>query len=1161
MPGPADPPPPAPHSFLTARPVAISMVFLAAVVFGFFSYGRLPVNLMPELSYPTLTVRTEYPGAAPEEVENDVTRPVEESLGVIGGLRRISSVSRAGVSDVILEFSWGTTMSDAVQDTLEKLDLVFLPREAERPLILRFDPSLDPVLELSLAGRGDGVPPEAELRRVRRIAELQVKRALEPIKGVAAVRVRGGLEEEVHVLLEDAQLRRTGLSVQNVIDRLRQENINVAGGTLTEGRTEYMVRTLNEYRDLEQMRDTIVAVREDRPIRVRDLGRVEWAHKERQITTRTDGRESVQIEIFKEADANIVALAKRVKERLGRFDPDAAPAADAASAKPGDKPRLARPSGLAEELHRSEGVALKMVADRSLFIEGSVNEVRSTAVLGGLLAVAVLFLFLGSLKATAIIAVSIPISLVVTFAPLQLFGVSLNVMSLGGLALGIGMLVDSSIVVLESIFRCREEGDGVAAAAVRGTAEVRMAVVASTLTSIAVFLPMVFVEGVAGQAFSDLGVAVVVSLLAALVVALTLIPMLASRTGAPLLSGDRTRPSLVPDASWRAFRSGIAGLYPSWLRWPRVVWLFLPLAAATSWLLVRLLLGTLLEVAGKLLLAVVMGLLVAWRRLLGAPVGGVLRLLTGPPLRAASALLDRLSRAYPRAIRWALARPALVVLLAAGTVVLTGLVALRLDSELLPEVHQGEITFELQLPVGAPLERTEAVLAPLERAVLEEREHVRALLLTLGFDPATSQRSDEGEHTARFKLVLDSSDPRVEEAVVARLRRRIAELPDVSARVVRPVLFSFQTPIEVEVHGTDLLSLRRKAEEVREVMASLPSLADVEATQRPGAPEVQVVYDRDQLARYGLEIGTVAQQVRDAVKGYEASRYNLGDRRVPIVVRLREDDRRQVGDVSAFLVNPGGDRPIPLGSVARVTLAEGPSEVRRVDGRRVALVRANLGGGSLGGAVGEVEAALRSRVEWPPEMAYFVAGQSQEWEKSRKSLLLALALSVFLVYVIMAAQFESLLQPLVIMLTIPLAFAGTMVALWVLGISMSVVVFLGMIMLAGIVVNNAIVLVDYVNTLRRRGLPRDEAIVAAGAVRLRPILMTTATTVLGLLPMALGLGDGAEIRTPMAIAVISGLVTSTLLTLVVVPSVYALVDRAREAALSPAAPEPETVAP
>jgi HAE1 family hydrophobic/amphiphilic exporter-1 len=569
------------------------------------------------------------------------------------------------------------------------------------------------------------------------------------------------------------------------------------------------------------------------------------------------------------------------------------------------------------------------------------------------------------------------------------------------------------------------------------------------------------------------------------------------------------------------------------------------------------------EVVGKLLLGLGMLLVIVWQRYLAAPLGLVFEYLTSIPLRFTSAIMDGLGSVYPRAIRWALRHSALVVLVALGSMALTGWVAINLDNELLPEVHQGEFTFEVQLPVGTPLEETTAVLTPLEEAILAEREHIDALLLTLGFDPATSQRSDEGEHTARFKLVLESSDPRVEQAVIERLRKRIAGMPDISARVVRPVLFSFQTPIEVEVHGTDLVELRQKAEEVKDLMAGLPALADVETTQRPGAPEVQIVYDRDQLSRYGLNIQQVARQVRDAVKGYEATLYNLGDRRIPIVVRLQEEDRRRVSDVSEFLVNPGGERPIPLSSVARVSLAEGPSEVRRVDGRRVALIRANVGVGSLGGAVEQVERALNDQVEWPSHMTFYVAGQSQEWNRSRGSLLLALALSVFLVYVIMAAQFESLIQPLVIMLTIPLAFLGTVVTLWFLDISMSVVVFLGMIMLAGIVVNNAIVLVDYINTLRHRGMERAEAIVTAGSVRLRPILMTTATTALGLTPMALGLGDGAEIRTPMAIAVISGLLASTLLTLLLIPSVYSMIDRAREAAFGPSpatSPGPEAEA-
>jgi len=1145
------------------------MVFVAAVVFGYFSYGRLPVTLMPELSYPTITVRTEYPGAAPEEVENDISRPVEETLGVVGGLRRVSSISRADVSDVVLEFTWDTPMSQAVQDSLEKLDLILLPNEAERPLILRFDPQLDPVLELSLSGSSDRFAGEQGLRRLRRIADLQIKRALEPIKGVAAVRVRGGLEEEIHILLDEEQLRRTGLSIQTVIDRLAQENINLAGGTLTEGRTEYMVRTLNEYENLQQMADTVVARFEGREVRVRDIGVVARGHKERQIQTRTNARESVQIDIYKEADANIVALAKRVKDALGEFDfeaarrrasgeeedeagEDEAAASQAAAGRFGgrDGPGKGRPqpTGLAQELYESEGIELTLVADRSLFIESSISEVRNTAILGGLLAVLVLFFFLHDIRTTTIIAISIPISLLITFAPLNLLGVSLNIMSLGGLALGIGMLVDSSIVVLESIFRCREEGDELQAAAVRGTSEVRGAVVASTLTTIAVFFPMVFVEGVAGQAFGDLGLAVVMSLLAALAVALFLIPMLASRGGMHMLATNGRQVRLKRFATWQACRrdwqafrargkSGGRGWFRRLLRLLAYPFMLL-------FLVLRLLVGSVLELVGKLLLLVFFGLVWIGKNLLVPLIGAVFRVLTYLPLKATGAMLKGLHRAYPRGLGWALRNPMTMVIVVLACFGITGWAALQLDAELLPEVHQGEFTIEVSLPVGTPLEETEEIVAPVEQAILAEKEHIESLLLTIGYDPANTSRSDEGEHTARFKVLLDQADPRVEAKVISRLRTRFAAIPDLEARVTRPVLFSFKAPIEVEVHGDDLVQLRRQAEAAAAVMGRMPELADVETTLRRGAPEVQIIYDRDRLARYDLNPQQVARLVRDKVQGFEATRYNLRDRRIPIVVRLQMEDRESVDDVASLIVNPGGERPIALSSVAQVVLAEGPSEVRRVDGRRVALVTANIGESSLGHAVERIKEELNA-IDWPTGMTFFLAGQNEEWERSKGSLWLAMALSIFLVYVIMAAQFESLLHPLVILFTIPLAFFGTVLTLMGLGISLSIVVFLGMIMLAGIVVNNAIVLVDYINVLRRRGLALQEAVITAGSVRLRPILMTTATTTLGLLPMALGIGDGAELRTPMAITVISGLVVSTLLTLFVVPVIYSLLERGK----------------
>ncbi|MEM9593654.1 MAG: efflux RND transporter permease subunit [Acidobacteriota bacterium] len=1144
-------------SFSTGRPVAILMVFLAAVVFGFFSYGRLPVTLMPELSYPTLTVRTEYPGAAPEEVENDISRPIEDALGVVGGLSRISSISRAGVGDVVLEFSWDTDMSDAMQDTLEKLDLVFLPQEAERPLILRFDPSLDPVMELSLSGRGEAFQGEDGLRRLRRIADLQVRRALEPVKGVAAVRLRGGLEEEIHVRVDEEQLRRAGLPIQRVIDRLRQENINVAGGTVKEGRTEYMVRTLNEFQSLEQIRDTVVARIDDRDVRVRDLATVEVGHKEREILTRSDGGESVQIDIYKEADANIVAMATRVRSRLGEFDVDEYERELREGPKKKTRPRFgnrsgrenpfAKRDGLAAEMYKGEGALIEVVADRSVFIQSSIDEVRNSALIGGLFAVLVLFLFLRNVKSTAIVAVSIPISLLVTFAPLNLLGVSLNIMSLGGLALGIGMLVDSSIVVLESIYRCREEGDDLMTAAVRGTREVRGAVIASTLTSIAVFFPMVFVEGVAGQAFGDLGLAVVISLLASLVVAVSFIPMLASR-------GTQGKTTSGPARRRRFWRFGAPLLHRrdrrAARRWRRRGGALrtLPWLVYEVYLVLRLVLQTAVELVGKLLLGgLVLGIafILRWGLRVLAPLA---RALFWLPLRAVRGFLDRIQRVYPRILGWSLRHSGIVVL---GTLGLFGVVAwlgTSLENELLPEVRQGELTFEVALPVGTPLEETDAVLRPVEEAILANKGSIESLLVTLGYDAANSQRSDEGEHTARFKVLLSSSDPRLEEAVVEDLRRRFEAIPDLDARVTRPVLFSFRTPIEVEVHGDDLDELKAWSQRVRDTMAAMPELADVESTLRSGAPEMQIVYDRDLLSRYELDIAQVAQLVRDSVKGFEATRYNLKDRRIPIVVRFSEDDRQAVDDVRRLLINPGADRPIPLDAVAAVDLGEGPSEVRRIDGRRVALVRANIDEGALGSATERIRAELAS-LPWPADMTFYLTGQSQEWDRSRGSLLLALGLSIFLVYVIMASQFESLLHPLVIMFTIPLAFLGTFAGLHALGISLSIVVILGMIMLAGIVVNNAIVLVDYTNTLKRRGLDRRRAVIQAGSVRLRPILMTTATTVLGLLPMALGLGDGAEIRRPMAVAVISGLVVSTVLTLLIIPVVYSLVDRLQSAIL------------
>jgi HAE1 family hydrophobic/amphiphilic exporter-1 len=1142
------------YRFTVTRPVAVLMVFFAVMVFGLFSARMLPVNLMPDISYPKLTVRTEYEGAAPAEVENDIARPLEEVLGVVTGVTRISSVSRAGYADVILEFTWDTEMSEANQDVLEKLDLIKpnLPDEIKTPLILRYDPSLDPVLVLSLVGEGEAYDGDSGLKSLRRVADREVRRLLEPVDGVASVKVRGGLEEEIQVELDEDALRRTGISSKDVISRLEAENINLAGGSMREGRTRYLIRTVNEFDELDDIRELVVATREGRDVLLQHIATVDYGHADREVITRIDGREAVMIEVYKEADANIVDMAQRVRERID--------------------------TRVGPKLSREYGVGLAVVSDRSLFIESSIREVRDTAIFGGILAIIVLFLFLREGKVTLIVALSIPISILITFAPLKLADVSLNIMSLGGLALGVGMLVDNSIVVLESIHRCREEGDPLLRATLRGVSEVGSAVVSSTLTTVAVFFPMVFVEGVAGQMFGDLGLTVVFSLLASLAVALFLIPMLVSRELQPMADA----------------RSTGEVLRNRWVRWTAIIEVKQTVAQFRAWhvlLLPYFLLRTVLHLAFELiakLLSTVLGLVfMAVVKL----IGGVLLLLgyvIKPVLWAFDKLISALERLYGAIIRWSLRHAFIIVGLSIGAFVVMGVGATRLDSELIPEIHQGEFTVELNLPVGTPLDQTDEAIRPIEQALRERIPRLRTAVTTVGSERDSDEDGERGEHTTKVAISLlagggqqqqeSDAEPATEQVAISPeqaesealevVREIVRDIPELEANITRPVLFSFKTPIEVEIRGHDLDELADATELVRQRLIEVPGLRDVKSSIQPGNPEVQILYDRDALARLGLDIRVVAELVRDKVQGQEATKFNRRDRKVPIRVRAEGMDKASIEELRNLAVNPPGAAamariaagqlgmqtpPIPLSAVADIEVGRGPNEIRRIGQQRVGLVTANIEGGGLGSVAADIDTVLAD-LELPASVNTAVTGQSEEWETSSQSLYLALGLSVFLVYVIMASQFESLLYPLIILVSIPLAFVGVVVVLLLLDMPLSVIVFLGAIMLAGIVVNNAIVLVDYVNQLKQRGHETAAALELAGTVRLRPILMTTLTTVLGLIPMAMGLGDGAEIRQPMAVTVIAGLSVSTLLTLIVIPTLYQFVDRLTGAgiALTPA---------
>lgn len=1054
--------------FSIKRPVTITMFMVASIVFGLVAFDQLPINLLPEISYPTLTIRTEYPGTAPNEVENLISKPIEEAVGVISGVIRTSSISRPGVSDVIIEFDWDTDMDFASLDVREKLDMLNLPSDAEQPILLRFDPSLDPIMRIALAGN-------ESLIALRLFAEERIKQDLESLDGVASVQVSGGLEEEIQINVNEGKLAVLGIPITQVSQRLAQENINLTGGTLKEGEAEFLVRTLNEFKSAEEIQDIVIGMRDNVPILLKDVAEVKKSHKERKVITHLNGKESVEIAIYKEADKNTVTVARLVKEKLKEI--------------------------MDEFKQYNVPLSMTIVNDQSLFIQHSVEEVLNTAVWGGILAILVLYLFLRNLGSTLIISLAIPISVIVTFFFMYVSKVSLNIMSLGGLALGIGMLVDNAIVVLESIDRYRKKNLTPEEAADRGTTEVGKAIIASTLTTVCVFVPIIFVEGIAGQLFNDQALTVTFSLLASLLVALTLIPMLASR---------KFQKKSLEKIETRVGSEKIRGKAGHILY---VIFTEIP-----AWLVARFIFVV-------------------------KTVGGFFNRLLSPVYNLFDRLLNNLIEGYPKFLDKVLHQKKKFLV---GTLILfiASLLSFPfLGSELIPEMSQGEFYVDVRMPIGTPLEETERTvnyMANLAKEVpgIGTVYTVAGTAAQMGFS-VTEERENIGQLLIRL---TSGANKRQELLVMDQLRQKFSNLPGVEYKFSRPTLFSFKTPIEVEVRGYNLSELERISLDLAQEMRKIPGLRDVRASTEGGNPEVQIVFNRRRVAQMGLDIATIGSIVRNKIQGEVSTELNRQDRKIDIRVRAREEDRQSVENLRKLAINPMGSVAIPLSAVADIRIERGPSEIRRIDQERVALVTANLKGRDLGSVTRDIQKIIDG-IQLPPDFRITIGGQQREMVASFDSMKLAIALAIFLVYLVMASQFESLIQPFIIMFTIPFALIGVILTLHITRTPVSVVVLIGLIMLAGIVVNNAIVLIDYINQLRQQGLSKREAIKQAGQVRLRPILMTTLTTVLGLLPMALGFGEGAELRTPMAVTVIGGLLVGTLLTLIVIPTVYDLVVR------------------
>lgn len=1117
--------------FATRRRVTIAMFTVTLMLFGFIALGNLKVNLLPDLSYPTLTVRTEYTGAAPAEIETLITEPVEEAVGVVKNLRKLKSISRTGQSDVVLEFAWGTNMDQASLEVRDKMEALNLPLEAKSPVLLRFNPSTEPIMRLVISAKTD---PSSDAEAVRQLTELRryadedLKKKLEPVTGVAAVKVGGGLEDEIQVDIDQQKLAQLNLPIDNVIKRLKEENINISGGRLEEGSQRYLVRTVNQFADLEDIRNLLVTTQSSNgsaadaamqqmfaiaastgsdaavaaasaaqsassssstniangvPVRLKDVATVRQGYKEREAIIRLGGKEAVELAIYKEGDANTVSTAEALRARLEQIKGQV----------PGD-------------------AELTTIEDQSRFIEHAISDVKKDAVIGGILAILIIFLFLRDGWSTFVISLSLPVSIITTFFFMGQLGLSLNVMSLGGLALATGLVVDDSIVVLESIAKARERGLSILQAAIAGTREVSMAVVASTLTTIAVFLPLVFVDGIAGQLFRDQALTVAIAIAISLLVSMTLIPMLSSLKGRPPLAfpEEPAHQPWQPDSRWLKPVAGSRRGVGTLVRW---------ICFGIAWSVIRV-----------------------WRGLVG---------VVGPVMRKASDVAMKpyagAERGYLKLLPGALHHPGKVLGLAALAFIGTMALVPMLGADLIPQLAQDRFEMTAKLPAGTPLKQTDALVREMQLAHAKDDSIASLYGVSGSGTRLDASPTESGENIGKLTVVMaGGGNARTEAAITERLRESMQQHPGVQVDFARPALFSFSTPLEVELRGQDMATLETAGKALAAMLRNNPHYADVKSTVEEGFPEIQIRFDQERAGALGLTTRQIADVVVKKVRGDVATRYSFRDRKIDVLVRAQEGDRASVDSIRRLIVNPGSTRPVTLDSVAEVVATNGPSEIHRADQTRVAVVSANLRDIDLGGAVREVQDMV-TKQPLGAGVGMHIGGQGEELADSARSLIFAFGLAIFLVYLVMASQFESLLHPFVILFTIPLALVGAILALMLTGKPISVVVFIGLILLVGLVTKNAIILIDKVNQLREAGVPKREALVEGARSRLRPIIMTTLCTLFGFLPLAVAMGEGAEVRAPMAITVIGGLLVSTLLTLVVIPVVYDLLDRRGDA--------------
>ncbi len=1006
------------------RPVAVSMIILIVVLLGMVSLTQLNLDLYPNIEIPVAVVSTQYPGVGPAEVESMVTRPLERALSTVGGLEQLNSISAEGSSLIILQYDFAQDMEGAALDVREQIDRVsgFLPEDVSEPAVFKIDPNAMPIFFFSINS------PEG-IEQAQLIAEDKIQSRFERIPGVASVDLAGGFEKKVSITPDEEAMNGYGLTTDQLITSLRTHNINLPGGQITRGTKKLTLRFIGEYESVREIAGTVLRLPGGQLITLEDVAEVELVDDNRDAFARLNGRDSIQMTISKQSDANTVRVADAVNLELERIRAEV------------------------------DGVEIVTIFDQSQYIKTAISNVATSGLIGGLLAVLILYLFLENVRTTLIIAISIPISVIATFFLMFNGNLTLNLMTLGGLSLGIGMLVDNAIVVLENIFRYRTLGYSREEAADKGTSEVAMAVTASTLTTVAVFLPIIYVEGVTSLIFTELALTVTFALLASLAVSLTVVPMLSSK----LLHVDH---EALEKKRFKYFER----------------------------------------------------------------------------------FYNRLESGYKWLLSKALKHKVTTILVALGIFVSSiGMVA-TLGSEFLPFMDEGRITVSITLPDGTILDETDQVTTQvIER--LAPIEEVEDMFVTVG--PGGNMIvSDSGSNNASIDILLVALSER-ERGVLAiadDIRQRVSDLPGVEIAVTATQTQGFGgmggSPISIALKGDDLAILESISEDVMTLVKEVPGTREVTSDYRTTSEELTIHVRDDLAAQYGLTPLTVANAAKSRVQGTTAGTYKREGGEIDIVIESLDETQR-IEDLKNIRIDSPMGVSLPLHYLADFTYQKGPDSIQRSNQVRTITVGSDLFDRDLGSVTVDIEEKLAA-YPWPTGYSYDVGGQSEELAESFESLVLALIIAILLVYMVMAAQFESLLNPFLIIFSVPLAVSGGAIGLFLTGRYISLPALIGVIMLAGIVVNNGIVLVDYANTLRReKGLTVLEAIKEAGPTRLRPILMTTFTTVLGLFPLALGIGEGTEASAPLATVVIGGLLLSTLLTLVYTPVLYTVFNKER----------------